>query len=202
MVDQQLPSLNQILTATVPAPSAGESFSQAEKELLNYLLTSPAERPHPPPLFIEFSGHPSALVPSRQYSDRCVGRNRRAVDLLPGAIWTLEAIGVERAEHCGKRDEQVKLSAIVEMPFVSVLPLLLEPQSLIDLIGNKDICNKSSVAMNERVRCGYGSTKQGRGKGRMICVLEERFGEEGLGAAAVREDQCVELGNLFQNSAP
>ncbi|KAK8935042.1 hypothetical protein KSP39_PZI013968 [Platanthera zijinensis] len=46
MVDHQLPGLDQILAATVPAPSAGESFSQAEKELLNYLLTSPAERSH------------------------------------------------------------------------------------------------------------------------------------------------------------
>ncbi|KAK8953557.1 hypothetical protein KSP40_PGU016397 [Platanthera guangdongensis] len=46
MVDQKLLSLNQILAATVPAPSIGEPFSQAEKELLNYLLASPAERPH------------------------------------------------------------------------------------------------------------------------------------------------------------
>ncbi|KAK8942689.1 hypothetical protein KSP39_PZI008873 [Platanthera zijinensis] len=46
MVDHQLPGLDQILAASVPSPSAGEPFSQAEKELLNYLLTSPAERSH------------------------------------------------------------------------------------------------------------------------------------------------------------
>ncbi|KAK8960539.1 hypothetical protein KSP40_PGU006614 [Platanthera guangdongensis] len=46
MIDHQLPGLDQILVATVPAPSAGEPFSQAEKELLNYLLTSPVERSH------------------------------------------------------------------------------------------------------------------------------------------------------------
>ncbi|KAK8936811.1 hypothetical protein KSP39_PZI011866 [Platanthera zijinensis] len=46
MVDHQLPGLDQILAASIPAPSAGEPFSQVEKELLNYLLTSPAERSH------------------------------------------------------------------------------------------------------------------------------------------------------------
>ncbi|KAK8934532.1 hypothetical protein KSP39_PZI015037 [Platanthera zijinensis] len=45
MVDHQLSGLDQILTTIVPAPFAGESFSQ-EEELLNYLLTNPAERSH------------------------------------------------------------------------------------------------------------------------------------------------------------